>query len=301
MSLASPANPSACTAPVADPAAQATHVGRRPHHIRVQATRGWLALNLRELWEFRDLFLLLTVRNLKARYSQTVLGVLWVVLQPLLYALIFAVIFGRFAKLPSGGTPYLLFAFSGLLPWTLFAGAVQRGGASLVIEADLVSKVYFPRSLIPFSYIASAVVDFAASLGVLFVFMFAYDIMPTWRLLALPLFTLLTVSTAAGVTLWLAGLNVCYRDISNALPFLLQIWMYASPVAYATSLVPEQWRLVFSLNPAVAFIDGFRWAVLGESTMTTGMVLVAVLVSAALLVSGMAVFRRVERTFADVI
>lgn len=301
MSLASPANPSACTAPVADPAAQATHVGRRPHHIRVQATRGWMALNLRELWQFRELFLLLMLRNVKARYSQTVLGISWVVVQPLLYALIFTVLFGRVAKLPSGGTPYLLFTFSALVPWTLFSSAIQRGGSSIVGEADLVSKVYFPRSLIPFSFIAAAGVDFVASFCVLLVMMAAYQVMPTWRLLTVPLLALLTVSTAAGVTMWLAGLNARYRDVANALPFLLQIWLYASPVAYATSVVPEQWRLVYSLNPAVAFIEGFRWAVLGESTITTGTVFTACLVSAGLFISGMAVFRRTERTFADVI
>ena len=288
--------------PIAPIATQAvTKQSRRRSIFVIQPTHGLSALNLRELWGYRDLLFILADRDVKLRYKQTALGVIWVILQPVVAALIFAVIFGGFAKLPSDGSPYILFVFCGMLPWNLFSGALQRAGNSLVGNSNLISKVYFPRAIIPIASTASVLIDFAVSLVVLLVLMLMYQVVPTWRLLTLPFFLLLTVVAATGISLWLSGLNVYYRDFMYALPFVIQVWLYASPVAYATSIVPEQWRVWYSLNPAVAFIEGFRWAILGHSALTIEMVISATLISLASLISGLFVFRRIERGFADVL
>jgi lipopolysaccharide transport system permease protein len=244
---------------------------------------------------------ILAGRDVKLRYKQTAVGVIWVVLQPLVAAVIFAVIFGYFAQLPGDGRPYLLFAFSGLLPWNYFAGILQRAGDSLIRDGALITKVYFPRLLLPLASTTAVLVDLAVALAVLGVLMAIYQVSPTWRVLTLPVFLLLTTLTATGVSLWLSALNVQYRDFVYALPFLIQVWMYASPVAYATSLVPERWRWLYSLNPAVGFIEGFRWALLGRSALTPGMVAVATLVAVIAFVTGVFFFRQVERRFADVV
>ncbi len=290
--------PNAQSAPL--PPAPASQSPRRPTVV-VQPTRGFGTFNLRELWAFRDLLVILAERDVKLRYKQTALGVIWVILQPLIAALIFAVIFGGFAKLPSDGSPYALFVFCGLLPWNLFAGALQRAGNSLVGGSGLISKVYFPRVIIPLASSGAVLIDFAVSLVVLIVLMLVYQVVPTWRLVTLPFFLVLTVVAATGFSLWFSGLNVYYRDFSYALPFVLQVWLYASPVAYATSIVPEQWRWLFSLNPAVAFIEGFRWAILGKSALTVEMLVTSSLIALAVLIGGMFVFRRIERGFADVL
>ena len=288
--------------PIAPIATQAvTKQSRRRSIFVIQPTHGLSALNLRELWSYRDLLFILADRDVKLRYKQTALGVIWVILQPVVAALIFAVIFGGFAKLPSDGSPYILFVFCGMLPWNLFSGALQRAGNSLVGNSNLISKVYFPRAIIPIASTASVLIDFAVSLVVLLVLMLMYQVVPTWRLLTLPFFLLLAVVAATGISLWLSGLNVYYRDFMYALPFVIQVWLYASPVAYATSIVPEQWRVWYSLNPAVAFIEGFRWAILGHSALTIEMVISATLISLASLISGLFVFRRIERGFADVL
>ena len=258
-------------------------------------------MDLRELWKYRDLLMILAGRDVKLRYKQTVLGVVWVVLQPLVAALIFTVMFGRFARLPSDGHPYLLFAFAGIAIWNYFAGVLQRAGNSLITDSRLITKVYFPRLAIPLASTFSAMIDLAVSLGVLGVLTVVYEVTLTWRLLTLPLFIGLAAVAATGVSLWLAALNVRYRDFVHAMPFLLQVWMFASPVAYATSIVPERWRLLYGLNPAVAFIEGVRWAVLGNSSITPGIVAVATALSAAVFIGGAFFFRRVERGFADTV
>ncbi|MCL4394730.1 MAG: ABC transporter permease [Chloroflexi bacterium] len=279
---------------------KAKHSARRPTFV-VQPTHGLSAINLRELWDHRDLLWILTVRDVKLRYKQTALGVIWVILQPLVAALIFAVIFGRFANLPSDGSPYLLFVFCGLLQWNLFSGALQRAGNSLVAESKLISKVYFPRLLVPLAGIGAVLVDFAVTLGVFAVLMLVYHVGPTWRIVALPFFLFLTLMTAAGVGFLLSALNVYYRDFMYAMPFVIQVWMYASPVVYATSIVPERWRLLFGLNPAAGLIEGFRWALLGQSALTAEMTLISTLGSVLAFVGGVVVFRYIERGFADVL
>lgn len=271
---------------------------RRPTVV-VQPTRGWAALDFGELWKYRDLLMILAGRDVKLRYKQTGLGVAWVVMQPLIAALIFAVMFGRFAKMPSDGHPYILFVFAGVAIWNYFAAVLQRAGNSLITDARLITKVYFPRIAMPLASTFSALIDLAVSLGVLGVLMMLYGVHPTWRILTLPLFIGLAALTATGVSLWLSALNVRYRDFVHAMPFLIQVWMFASPVVYATTIVPQKWRLVYGLNPAVAFIEGTRWAVLGNSSLTPPMVGVATAFSALVFVGGAFFFRRVERGFAD--
>jgi lipopolysaccharide transport system permease protein len=269
--------------------------------VVIEPTKGWAAVNLRELWKYRDLLMILAGRDVKLRYKQTVLGVIWVVVQPLVAALIFTLMFGRFARLPSDGHPYLLFVFAGVAVWTYFAGVLQRAGNSLLTDARLITKVYFPRLAIPLASTFSALIDLSVSLVVLGVLMMVYRVTPTWRILTLPLFIGLAAVTATGVSLWLAALNVRYRDFVHAMPFMIQVWMFASPVAYATTIVPERWRLLYGLNPAVAFIEGTRWAILGSSSVTPQIVAVAVAFSTAVFVGGAFFFRRVERGFADTV
>ena len=273
---------------------------RRPTFV-IRPTKGWAALNLRELWSYRDLLVILIGRDIKLRYKQTALGIAWVVLQPLIAALIFAAIFGRLAKLPSDGMPYLLFVFCGLTAWNYFSQALQRAGNSLVSNAQLVSKIYFPRLLIPLAHTLAVLVDFVVMLLVLFVMMAIYHVAPSIRILALPVFLLLATLTATGVALWFSALGVKYRDFMYALPFLVQVWMYASPVVYPMSLIPARWQLWFALNPATGFIEGFRWSVLGTGAFDQRLLLITIAVSILSFLSGTFFFRRVERSFADVI
>lgn len=269
--------------------------------VVIQPTSGWAALNLRELWRYRDLLFILAQRDVKLRYKQTALGVVWVVLQPLVSGLIFAVIFGRFANLPSGGVPYLLFVFCGLVAWTLFAGIVQRGGNSLIGNSGLIAKVYFPRLLIPFGSAAAVLVDFGVSLALAFAFMLGFQYPLSPQLAALPLFFAQALVCGIGVSLWLGGLNVRYRDFAYALPFVLQVWLYVSPVVYSASIIPERWRGLYALNPAAGFIEGFRWSLVGASAFEPVHFAVSALISIGVFVSGLFFFRRVERGFADVV
>jgi lipopolysaccharide transport system permease protein len=266
--------------------------------IRIEPKTG--AVEWLELWHFRDLFLILAQRDLKLRYRQTALGIVWVILQPLVASLIFAVIFGLLAGLPSDGTPYLLFVFAALLPWNLFAGGVQRAGNSLISDARLITKVYFPRAVIPMASTAGVLLDFVVAAAVMAVLMVLFQAPFSWTILALPVLILITLAVTVGMSLLFSALNVYYRDFAYALPFLLQVWMYASPVVYSSSLIPEQWQLIYGLNPLVGIIDGFRWALLGGALPATSIVEAAV-VGSVMLVAGAWVFQRVERSFADVV
>ncbi len=271
------------------------------HHTRIQPSRGWSALDLRELWRFRDLFLILAGRDVKLRYRQTALGVIWVILQPLLAALIFAVVFGRLANLPSDGVPYLLFVYVGLLPWNFFSGALQRAGNSLISDSKLISKVYFPRIIVPIASTGAVLIDFLVAAGVLVVLLAVYRVAPTWNLLALPALLALLLVISVGISLWLSALNVYYRDFMYALPFVVQVWMYASPLVYSGSTVPDRWKPLYALNPMAGVIDGFRWATLGTQPFPWVSVSLAVLIGGLGFVAGAFVFRRVERSFADVV
>jgi len=258
------------------------------------------AFEWRELWRFRDLFVILAERDIRLRYRQTVLGVVWVILQPLAASLIFAAIFGLFAKLPSNGLPYLLFVFAAMLPWNLFAGGVQRAGNSLIANAGLITKIYLPRAIIPIASVTAGVIDFAVASVVMLGLMIAYGVTPGWAILAVPMLAMLGLAISIGTSLLLSALNVYYRDFSYAMQFILQVWMFGSPVVYASSLVPERYQLLYGLNPMVGVIDGFRWALLGGPVPTTA-IAESVAIAVLILVTGAIVFRRIERNFADVI
>lgn len=270
--------------------------------VRIRPTKGWVAINLRELWSYRDLLWILVERDIKVRYKQTALGIVWVALQPLIAAVILAIVFGHVAKLPSDGVPYLLFVFCGLTAWNYFSQAAQRSSNSLVRNAQLVSKVYFPRMLIPLSHTFAALVDFAVMLVVLLILMAFYRVPVTARLATIPAFLLLTAMTATGVALWFSSLSVKYRDCNYALPFFLQIWMYASAVVYPVSMITSpRLQTLFALNPVVGCVEGFRWAVLGHSALNGTILGLSIGISSVVLISGAFFFRRVERTFADII
>ena len=270
--------------------------------LRIRPTTGWAALNLRELWSYRDLLWILVERNIKVIYKQTALGITWVALQPLIAAAILALIAGRVAKLPSDGTPHFLFVFCGLTIWNYFSQTAQRSSTSLINNTQLISKVYFPRMLIPLSHTFSALVDFVVMLVMLFIFMAIYQVAPTLRLLAIPGFLFLTAMTATGVALWFSALSVKYRDTNYALPLFLQIWMWASAIIYPTSMIDSsRWQTIFALNPVVGFVEGFRWCVLGHSALSANMLWITIGMSILILLSGAFFFRRVERDFADII
>ncbi|MBM3145371.1 MAG: ABC transporter permease [Chloroflexi bacterium] len=270
-------------------------------HVRIQRSRGWSGLSLRELWSYRDLFWILAWRDVKLRYKQTALGVTWVILQPILTSGIFAVIFGFLAELPSDGSPYMLFAFAGTLPWTLFAQSLQRAGTSLVSGRELVSKVYFPRLILPIASSFSVLVDFLVGLASISVLFLIYQVPLTWNILAIPGLVLANLLIAVGVSFWVSAFSVHYRDFIYALPFLVQAWMYASPVAYASSIVPEEWSVLYSLNPMVGIIEGFRWSLLGHGLFSWLSIGISLAVGLLVFFSGALVFRRIERGFADVI
>lgn len=269
--------------------------------ITVKPTKGWATINLAELWQYRDLLYILALRDVKLRYKQTILGIIWVILQPLLAALIFAAIFGRLANLPSDGLPYLLFAYTSLVGWNYFAGALERAGTSLVDQAKLITKVYFPRILIPLASTLGVLVDLAVSLVVMGGMLIFYQIAPTWRLVTLPLFLLLITVVAAGMSFWVSALGVYYRDFIFAMPFLVQIWLYLSPVVYSSSLLPLEWRWLYAFNPMVAGIEGLRWAILGQSSLSWEMLAASTASATLIFISSFFFFRRVERSFADVI
>jgi lipopolysaccharide transport system permease protein len=269
--------------------------------ITIKPSRGWVSLRLRTLWEYRELVYFLVWRDVKVRYKQTVLGAAWAILQPFLTMLIFSVFFGRLAKIPSDGIPYPIFAFAALVPWTLFAHGLNQASNSLVSGANLIKKVYFPRLVMPTSAVLSGLVDFALSLVVLLGMMAFYGIAPSWRALAILPLIGLAVLTSLGAALWLAALNVEYRDVRYVVPFLTQVWLFATPIAYPSSLLPEGWRMLYAINPMVGVVEGFRWALLDAGTAPGPLILVSVLVALALLVSGAFYFRRMEATFADVV
>ena len=267
--------------------------------IRIEPPRGLFELRLREVWAYRELLYFFVWRDVKIRYKQTAIGVLWVVLQPVLTMLVFTLFFGRLAKLPSQGLPYPVFYFAALVPWTYFAYSLQLTTNVVVDNQQLITKVYFPRLILPISAALSGLVDFAIGFATLSIFCFAYHILPTLAALWLPVLLLLTLFTALGVGLWLSALNALYRDVRYVIPFLVQFWMFASPVAYPSSLVPERWRWLYGLNPMAGVIDGFRWAIT-EHGQPPGLILLASAFAVILvLLGGLFFFNRMETSVAD--
>jgi lipopolysaccharide transport system permease protein len=269
--------------------------------IILKPTRGWAALNLGELWLYRELIYFMTWRDLKVRYKQTVLGAAWAILQPFLSMVVFSVFFGRWLGVPSGDVPYPVFSYTALLPWGLFSKAIADAGRSLVTNRAMITKVYFPRLTIPLASVLAGIVDFLIAFVVLLGMMWYYDIELTSKVLTLPFFLLLALIASLGVGLWLSAMNVFYRDIGYIIPFLTQIWFYLSPIVYATSTVPEKLQPIYALNPMVGVIDGFRWALLGQEAAPGPLLIISSAVAVILLVSGVIYFRRVERTFADMV
>jgi lipopolysaccharide transport system permease protein len=269
--------------------------------IIIRPSKGLAWVNLGELWAYRDLLYFLIWRDVKVRYKQTALGAAWAILQPLFTMIVFTIFFGRLAKVPSDGIPYPVFCFCALLPWQLFSRALTESGNSLVANQNLITKVYFPRLIIPLAAILGGLVDFGISFVVLLAMMFYYGIIPNVAVLALPLFLLLAIITALAVGLWLSALNVNYRDVKHTIPFLVQFWLFATPIAYPSSLVPEQWRLLYGLNPMVGVVEGFRWALLGKGGGVGPLVLVSVIAVVVLLAGGLMYFKHMEKTFADVV
>ncbi|MGI6376326.1 MAG: ABC transporter permease [Anaerolineae bacterium] len=273
--------------------------------VVIQPSRGLAFVDLRALWQYRELLYFLVWRDVKVRYKQTALGVLWVVLQPLASMGVFTLLFGVLLNAPSGEEPYPVFALAGLLPWSYFATALTRASNSVVNSAHLVSKIYFPRLVIPLSAALAGLVDLAVGMLVFVVLMVVYHIAPTVALLLLPVLLLLAMATALGFGLWLSALNVRYRDVGYLAPFVVQLWMYLTPVVYASTLIPERWRFLLSLNPMTAVVEGFRRALLGpgvsDVSLSPGLVAISVAVALAVLVSGLVFFRTTERSFADVV
>jgi lipopolysaccharide transport system permease protein len=254
---------------------------------------------LREVWRFRELAFILALRDVQVRYRQTVLGVVWALLQPLLAMAVFTIFLGNFVKVPSDGLPYALFAYIGLLPWTYFAGAAGNASESLVTNSNLISKVYFPRLTIPLAAVGSGIVDLAIGFVVLMGLIMVFGVTPSPNLIYLPALVALAVLVAFAVGVWLAALNVEYRDVRYAVPFLLQVWMFATPVVYPASVVPPQFQVLLGLNPMAGVVEGFRWAVLGRTDFPAGLVTVSCVVTVVLLIFGLFFFRRMERGFAD--
>ena len=270
-------------------------------HTRIEPGKGWISLGLKDLWQYRELLFFLTWRDIKVRYKQTALGAAWAIIQPLFTMLVFTVFFGRLAKVPSDGIPYPLFSYAALLPWQLFAYALTESSNSVVANERLITKVYFPRLFIPLASIFAGLVDFAIAFTLIIGLMDWYAVKPTWAVLTLPLFVILTMATALGVGLWLSALNVKYRDVRYTVTFIVQFWLLASPVAYSSTLVPARWRTLYGLNPMAGVIEGFRWALLGQSQAPGMMLAMSVLVVAAVLIGGLYYYRRMEKTFADVV
>jgi len=269
--------------------------------LLIEPSQGWVSLKLRELWEYRELLYFLTWRDIKVRYKQTALGAAWGILQPVLTMLVFSLFFGRLAKMPSDGIPYPLFAMAGLVPWTFFSFGLTQSSNSLVMSSNMIKKIYFPRLTVPASTVLSGAVDMVLAFGVLLAMMFWNKIGLTWHVVFLPLFALLAFVTSLGVGLWLSALNVKYRDVRYVVPFLVQFWMYATPIAYPSSLLKEPWHTIFGLNPMVGVVEGFRWSLLGVKTSPGPMLWISSVAAVLILVFGAFYFRRMEKSFADLV
>jgi lipopolysaccharide transport system permease protein len=269
--------------------------------IRIEPSKGWVSLKLDELWEYRELLYFLIWRDIKVRYKQTVLGAAWAIIQPFFTMVVFSLFFGRLAKIPSDGVPYPIFAYAALVPWTFFAHGLSHAANELIQSANLLKKVYFPRLAMPIAVVLAGVVDFALAFIVLLGMMLYYGIVPTINVLWLPLFSLLALITSMGVGMWLSAVNVQFRDVRYAVPFLIQLWLFATPIAYPSSLLPEPWRTLYGINPMVGVVEGFRWALLDTVPAPGPIIAVSALIGLALLVGGAFYFRRMEKTFADVV
>ena len=279
----------------------ATLTHSEPPVLHIRPKRGWQPLDLKELWQYRELMYFMSWRDIKVRYKQTALGAAWAVIQPLMTMVVFSIFFGKLAKMPSDGIPYPLFAYAALVPWTFFANSLTQASNSLLQNSNMLKKIYFPRLVMPISSVISGTVDFIFAFIVLIAMMLFYGILPTLNIVWLPFLMLLALGTALGGGLWLSAINVQYRDVRYVIPFLIQVWLFATPIAYPSSLLSEPWRTLYGLNPMVGVVEGFRWALLGTETAPGTAVVVSSVMAGILLVSGTYYFRRMEKTFADIV
>lgn len=294
--MLSSARPTACEAEL-----DSITASQAPPTLVIRPPKGWVHVNWGELWEHRELLYFFAWRDIKVRYKQTAVGAAWAVLQPLLSMLVFTLFFGRLAHIPSNGLPYPIFSYAGLLPWQLFVYALTNGSTSLVVNERVISKAYFPRLLVPASTVVAGLLDLGIAFVVLLGMMAFYGIVPSWHIITLPVFVLLAIATAVAMALWLSALDVQYRDVRYTLPFLAQLWLFATPVVYPSSLLPEPWRTVYGLNPMAGVVEGFRWALLGNTPPPGPIIAVSAAAVLCLLAGGLFFFRRMEQTMADVV
>jgi lipopolysaccharide transport system permease protein len=269
--------------------------------IRIEPSRGWVSLKLREVWEYRELLFFLVWRDIKVRYKQTALGATWVIIQPFFTMVVFTVIFGKIAKMPSDGLPYPIFSYAALVPWTFFANGLGKASSSIVGSSNLIKKIYFPRLCIPIASILSGIVDFMIAFLMLIGMMFYFNIMPTANIIWLPFLLLLALMTSLGVSLWFSAIQVRFRDVSFIVSFLTQIWLFATPIVYPSSLLPEPWKTLYGINPMAGVVEGFRWALLSTNTAPGPIIIVSSLAALLILISGSLFFRKMEKTFADIV
>lgn len=280
---------------------QSTKISPLPH-LRIEPSKGWVSLKLDELWEYRELLYFLTWRDIKVRYKQTVLGAAWAVIQPFMTMIVFSLFFGGLAKIPSDDIPYPIFSYAALVPWTFFAYGLQQSSNSLVTSSNLLKKIYFPRLVIPIASVLSGAVDFVLAFAVLVLMMIGFGIAPTANIIFLPFFFLLALVTSLGVGMWLSAMNVQFRDVRYTIPFITQFWMFATPIAYPSSLIEnDMLRTLYGINPMTGVVEGFRWALLGVETAPGPILIVSSLAAVFLFITGVFYFRRLEKTFADVV
>jgi lipopolysaccharide transport system permease protein len=269
--------------------------------VRIEPSEGWVSLKLQELWEYRELLYFLIWRDIKVRYKQTVLGGTWAIIQPFFTMVVFSLFFGKLAKVPSDGIPYPIFSYAALVPWAFFANGLNQASNSLIGNSNLIKKIYFPRLSMPIASVLSGLIDFVLAFIMLIGMMFYYGMTPTVNVVYLPFFILLAVVTSLGASLWLSAMYVQFRDVRHIIPFLTQIWLFATPIAYPSSLLEEPWRTVYGINPMVGVVEGFRWALLGTKTAPGFTLYISTIVAVGFLLSGAFYFRRMEKTFADVV
>lgn len=277
------------------------HISDNASVIRIEPTSGWISLKLKEVWNYRELMYFLIWRDIKVRYKQTVLGASWAIIQPFFTMIVFTIVFGRIAKIPSDGIPYPIFSYAALVPWTLFASGLGRASNSMVGSSNLIKKVYFPRLCIPIAAILAGLVDFFLSFLMLIAMMFYYGITPSLNVIWLPLLILLALTTSLGVSLWFSAMNVKFRDIGYIVPFITQIWLFMTPIVYPSSLLSEPWKTLYGINPMAGVVEGFRWALLSTDTAPQPIIIVSSLVAFTILIGGLMYFRRMEKTFADIV
>lgn len=269
--------------------------------VRIRPSKGWVALDLKELWTFRELIYFFAWREVKVRYKQTIIGAGWAIIQPFVTMVIFSLFFGKLASMPSDGVPYPIFSFAALVPWSYFSAVMTNTSNTIIANSNMIKKIYFPRLAMPVSAILTAGIDFVLQFAVLLGMLFYYDIALSWKVLWLPLLLLLAVVTSLGVGLWLSALNVRFRDVRHMLAFIVQVWFFATPITYASSLLPAPWSTIYGINPMAGVVEGFRWALIGTDTQPGTMVVLSAITAVAILISGLYYFRRMESTFADLI